>query len=529
MTYKVFGASPSPIKTHILFPNQRAPTPYIRFEMIFILSFLFFIQSITGVPVPAVITRWHTAEAVTSTLLYTTGTTTVWLPPVEVLISGDCTTTFTITSGQWATTPVTTTSYAAGQQDGDDQPEPTHTDNAQPNSPAETTTATTAETTDNAPANTPDNTSDNTPDNTPENTPENTQQTPESTSAQNTATENSSPTSTAASPSSAAQTTSTGNNDDNSQTTASPSSTSIEVSTSASTTESSLASASGGANVLSVASQGGYKFSLALNKLKRPDVIVYSPYGNDGSCKSYAEVLIDLIFLKLMGFSKIRTYGVDCNILSAVLPLASKLGFTVNQGFWISDKGVDSIDDSVSNLIDYAEKNGWDVFDYITIGNEAIIEGYDTVSNLIAKIKSVKKKLQDAGYKGKVTTSEPPIIYRKHPELCTDSDIDFVGINSHSYFNTNLYADEAGKYVASQQKEIAKICSKKTVITETGYPSKGIKNGNNVPSLSNQYAALKSIVDATDGDCTILSSFNDYWKNPGPYGIEQAFGVIGFF
>lgn len=541
--------------------------------MIFILSLLFLIQSIVGVPVPRVITRWHTADAVTSTLTYTTGTTTVWLPPVQVLISGDCTTTFTITTGQWATTPVTTTSYAAGQQDGDDQPEPTHTDNAQQSPPAATTEAntpaetpaaetpaattaaetaantaspdapvtSTSATTSPQPTDSSDNNSGNdSGDNSDDNAGNNNSGSTENTGNNNNGSSDSNNTSNTSSASNNngsdnSNSSSNNNNAQSSVSTAAPSTSSFAPSSTADSTtlssqfSSSSSSTPTGENSLKISSQGGYKFSLALNKLTRPDVIVYSPYGNDGSCKTHDEVETDLKFLKQTGFNKIRTYGVDCNIISAVLPLASSLGFKVNQGFWISNQGVDSIDDSVSNLIDYAKKNSWDVFDYLTIGNEAIIEGYATPSQLISKINSVKKKLQANGYNGKVTTSEPPVMYKRHPELCTEAEIDFVGINSHSYFNTNLHADEAGEYVASQQKEIAKICSKKAVITETGYPSKGIKNGNNIPSLANQYAAIKSIMDATNGDCTILSSFDDFWKNPGPYGIEQAFGVIGFF
>lgn len=456
--------------------------------MITILSFILFFQCIAGVPVPRVITRWHTAEAVTSTAYYTTGTTTVWLPPVQVDISGDFTTTYTVTTGQWATTPVTlTSSHAAGQPDTD-QPEPTHTDNFQPQSSAHATSTSPV-------ANTP--TQPNSP-----TAPESTNSSPQTT---NQPIQTSAPSTTSIASTSSSSDSATSTSSDSSTTSAS------------------------GDNVLKVANENGYDFSSALIKLTKPSVIVYSPYSNDGSCKNYDEVETDLKFLKSIGINKIRTYGVDCNIVSAVLPIASSLNFKVNQGFWISNEGVDSIDDSVNNLIDYAKKNSWDVFDYITIGNEAIIEGYAKPSELIAKIKSVKKQLQDNGYTGQVTTSEPPAMFIKHPELCTESDIDFVGINSHSYFNTNLFAHEAGEYITSQQKKVSELCSKKTVITETGYPSKGIKNGNNVPSLVNQYAALKSIMEATNGDCTILSSFDDYWKNPGPYGIEQSFGVIGLF
>lgn len=229
------------------------------------------------------------------------------------------------------------------------------------------------------------------------------------------------------------------------------------------------------------------------------------------------------------GISKLRIYGADCTTFTAVLPIASSLGMTVNQGLWISSAGVDSIDDYVTLLISYGQTNGWGVFDYITVGNEAVNAGYCSVSELISKISSVKSQLNSAGYTGSITTSEPPATFISSPELCTDSEIDFVGINPHSYFNENLYASESGSYITSQQSQVAELCSKKAVITETGYPSQGDTNGNNVPSSENQYIAIKSILESTGGDVTILTTYNDYWKSPGPYGIEQYFGTIQLF
>lgn len=229
------------------------------------------------------------------------------------------------------------------------------------------------------------------------------------------------------------------------------------------------------------------------------------------------------------GISKLRLYGTDCLTITAILPISASLGLTVNQGFWISADGVDSIDDSVTLMIKYGQANGWSVFDFFTVGNEAILAGYCTVSELISKIASVKAQLQAAGYTGKVTTSEPPSTYIASPSLCTDSDIDFVGINPHSYFNTNLYAYQAGEYIVAQQLQVAALCSKDAYITETGYPSQGDTNGNNVPSAENQYLAIKSIIESTGSDVTILTTFDDFWKDPGQYGIEQYFGTIGLF
>lgn len=266
--------------------------------------------------------------------------------------------------------------------------------------------------------------------------------------------------------------------------------------------------------------------SSASGLLSPPQTIVYSPFNNDRSCKTYDTIKGDLQMILAKNIKKVRLYGVDCLTISAILPLCKELGISVNQGFWITEAGVNSIDSSVSGIIQWAQTNGWGVFDYFTIGNEAVLSGFATAGDLISKISQVKSQLQGAGYSGKVTTAEPPAIYFQHPELCTQSAIDFVGINSHSYFNTNLFANQAGQYVTMQQKQVADLCSMRVEITETGYPHAGIVNGNNVPSPANQKIALETILSATGGDVTILTTFDDFWKDPGPFGIEQSFGMI---
>lgn len=257
-----------------------------------------------------------------------------------------------------------------------------------------------------------------------------------------------------------------------------------------------------------------------------PTAITYTPYNDDSSCKSSDQVSSDLQEIHSKGISKIRVYGTDCNSLDTILSAASSLGIKVNQGLWIDDQGVDSINDAVESLIQYGQSNGWDVFDYITVGNEAINSGYCSVSDLISKIKSVKSQLQNAGYSGSVITSEPPVSFENNPELCTESGIDFVGVNPHSYFDSGISADQAGQFVKGQVQLAQNACpNMKIVVTETGYPSDGDQNGDNIPSPSNQIIAVNSILQEMDNDVTILSFFNDKWKNPGPYGIEQWFGV----
>ncbi|OUM55276.1 hypothetical protein BVG19_g4783 [[Candida] boidinii] len=261
-----------------------------------------------------------------------------------------------------------------------------------------------------------------------------------------------------------------------------------------------------------------------------PAGIVYSPYTNSGGCKDYDTVKSDLDLINSKGIGMIRVYGNDCNYLTTVLPIAQSLGLKVNQGFWIDASGVDSIDNAVTEFINAVQggSNGysWDLFKYITVGNEAIISGYCTVSELISKISQVKGQLKSAGFTGLVTTSEPPVIFENNSELCQNSEIDFVGINSHSYFDPNSAADTTGSFLAGQIKLTQGYCPNlNVVLTETGYPSAGEQYGSNIPSAANQKIAIGQILEL-DIETTILSTFNDYWKNPGPYGIEQSFGVI---
>ncbi|QLL32943.1 hypothetical protein HG536_0D04650 [Torulaspora globosa] len=257
-----------------------------------------------------------------------------------------------------------------------------------------------------------------------------------------------------------------------------------------------------------------------------PVAFTYSPYNSDGSCRSADNVYKDLQMIKSHGVSQVRIYGTDCNSLQTVQPACAKLGIKINQGLWIDSSGVESINDGVKGIIEYGQKNGWDIFEYITVGNEAIISGFCSVSDLISKIQSVKAQLRAAGYSGSVTTSEPPVSFENHPELCTSSAIDFVGINPHSYFNTEIDAAGAGAFVEGQVELIKKVCgTSNVVVTETGYPRTGSTNGKNVPSAANQKVAIESILSKLNNQVTILSYFDDLWKNPGPYGIEQSFGI----
>lgn len=461
--------------------------------MYYIIYILLLAQVITALPLPAIITRYHTAPAVTTIETHTTGTTTLYLPPVHLLISNGVSYLSTMTNEPWATTPVTITSVVNKQAQAP-TPAPEQltkpTEAAKPDEPAETVktpatqvtpvsvatssivqgaAATSQVVSDNAPATSA------------------TPATPATSSAVNTPVTTKTP----------AATTST---------ISSPATSSI-------TPSSGSGSGSGSSS----------------GSISPPSTIVYSPYADDGSCKEISTINSDLDFIFSKGMKNLRIYGTDCHNFDGILPKANALGMKVNQGVWFTPQGgPDSIDGSISDIIEYGKSNGWGIFDFITIGNEAINDKYLSVDQLISKITSVKSQLKSSGFNGPVATSEPPVSFTKHPELC--DAVDIVGINPHSYFDASVGASSAGSFVMGQKQLVQDACgSSKILITETGYPSKGNTNGKNVPSSENQDIAIKSILDHTGGDVTILTTYNDFWKHPGPYGIEQWFGTINLF
>lgn len=261
-----------------------------------------------------------------------------------------------------------------------------------------------------------------------------------------------------------------------------------------------------------------------------PDYIVYSPYSSSGACKDSSTVSNDLKDISSKGINKLRVYATDCNSLNTIQPVASDLGMKIIQGLWIGSSGLDNVDQSLSDLLSYTETNGWDTIESVVLGNEDVVDGYVSASDLVNKAFEVRSKLKSAGFSGNLLHAETTQGYLSNTELCETDAFDVIGLNAHSFFDASISAGDAGSFINGQASLVAEKCStsKKVFITETGYPWKGDSNGNNTPSRENQVAAIDSILENHGSDCVILTTFDDMWKPPGEYGIEQYFGVISW-
>jgi exo-beta-1,3-glucanase (GH17 family) len=136
-----------------------------------------------------------------------------------------------------------------------------------------------------------------------------------------------------------------------------------------------------------------------------------------------------------------------------------------------------------------------------------------------------------AGYTGPVVAVDTFIAILNNPSLCQASD--YIAANAHAYFDGTVAAAGAGAWVAQQAQKLGALCAGKGVLitgisypisllmAESGWPSAGDSNGAAVASPGNQATAKSSILSTMSNKCVLFSAFDDAWKAPGQYGIEQ--------
>jgi len=259
--------------------------------------------------------------------------------------------------------------------------------------------------------------------------------------------------------------------------------------------------------------------------------MVYSPYSNNGNCKSASQIMSD--FQKINGYGMVRIYGTDCNQVSNVLAAAKSKGMKL----WAGVYDITQTESAVSTII-AAAAGDWSSFHTVSVGNELINNGGATVSALITAIECARTNLKAAGYTGNVVTVDtvPAWTNPANAALCDHSD--FVAANAHSFFardwttGDGLVAPaDTGSWAVGQAQKVSKACNGKTAwITESGWPTAGECKGLAVPSVENQAAAISSLKANFSNNLILFTAFDDMWKSataPNTFGAEQFWGVYG--
>lgn len=249
--------------------------------------------------------------------------------------------------------------------------------------------------------------------------------------------------------------------------------------------------------------------------------IVYSPYNNDGSCKTANEVMSD--FEKIEGYSMVRIYATDCQQVTNVIAASKPKGMKIFAGVYdISD-----VASEISLLVQGFSSN-WVNVDTVSIGNELVNSGKASAAQVVAAVNIARPILRAAGFTGPVVTVDTFNAVIANPELCEASD--YAAVNAHPFFDATATAQSAGEWAKNTMANVQAACGgKKTVITECGWPSAGSANGAAVPSPENQEAAISSIKSAFSSNMIVFSAFNDMWKqnSAATFGTEQFWGIFG--
>lgn len=259
--------------------------------------------------------------------------------------------------------------------------------------------------------------------------------------------------------------------------------------------------------------------------------ITYTPYeAATGLCKAASEVDQDISKLKDAGFQVLRVYSTDCDTLENVGNACKKYGIEMIIGVFVKGDGCSYDTPDIKTQVDaIAAWAQWDLVKLIVVGNEAIMNGFCSATQLAELVTSVKGKC--GGYSGPYTISETLNIWQQpavSSAIC--GVVDVTGANIHPFFNSATTPEMAGDFVSGQLDLLSKICPGNDVINlECGWPKQGECNGVACPGQSEQSTAIKTIREKCGSKTVFFSYDDDLWKQPGSFGCEQSWGAAAAF
>ncbi|KAK8042313.1 glycoside hydrolase family 17 protein [Apiospora rasikravindrae] len=246
---------------------------------------------------------------------------------------------------------------------------------------------------------------------------------------------------------------------------------------------------------------------------KAPWAMTYTPYAQDGNCKTKDAVMKDIEALSKAGITTVRTYSTDCDTLPNVGAACKTYGVKMIIGIFIDAPHCSANNPTVSEQIN-AIKNWaqFDLVDIISIGNEAMLNGYCTAGEIAGLIHTCKETF--TGYTGGYTTADTLGAWQMTgvaETLC--GLIEYPAANIHPFFNAQTTADQAGAFVKSQMQILSGICGVPGKCYETGWPSKGKCMGAACPGKVEQETAVTGILKEVPTDVVLFSLEDDLWKS----------------
>ena len=203
----------------------------------------------------------------------------------------------------------------------------------------------------------------------------------------------------------------------------------------------------------------------------------------------------------------VRTYSVE-NGQDQIPALAGKVGLKVIQGIWLGSnrlKNQAQISTAVGLVKEYPG-----VITSVVVGNEVLLRGEMTATDLAANIRAVKAQVSVP-----VTYADVWEYWLRNREVY--DAVDFVTIHILPYWEDfPIRAKHAAAHVDTIRKRLAvAFPAKEILIGETGWPSAGRMRDGALPSRANQARVVSEILDLAKSEgfrVNLIEAYDQPWK-----------------
>jgi exo-beta-1,3-glucanase (GH17 family) len=217
----------------------------------------------------------------------------------------------------------------------------------------------------------------------------------------------------------------------------------------------------------------------------------------------------------------VRTYSIE-NGLDQVPEVAAKVGLKVIQGIWLGSNRLKNLA-QISTVIGLVKQYP-DVITAVVVGNEVLLRGEMTTSDLAATIRSVKSQVAVP-----VTYADVWEFWLRNREIY--EAVDFVTIHILPYWEDfPIRAKYAAAHVDAIRKRMAvAFPGKEILIGETGWPSEGRMREGALPSRTNQARVVSEILDLAKREnfrVNLIEAYDQPWKRELEGTVGGYWGLI---
>ncbi|WKA31846.1 glycoside hydrolase family 17 protein [Bradyrhizobium roseum] len=217
----------------------------------------------------------------------------------------------------------------------------------------------------------------------------------------------------------------------------------------------------------------------------------------------------------------VRTYSIE-NGLDQVPALAAKVGLKVIQGIWLSSNRIKNLA-QMAIAVELTKEHPGTVT-ALVVGNEVLLRGEMTSSDLAANIRSVKSRVTVP-----VTYADVWEFWLRNREVY--DAVDFVTIHILPYWeDIPVRAKFAAGHVDDIRKRMAvAFPNKEILIGETGWPSAGRMREGALPSRTNQARVVSDILDLAKREkfrVNLIEAYDQPWKRQLEGTVGGYWGLI---